>query len=112
MRQITTLNDTSKQQFRFSIDGYDAAEIYLEFKPQQEGWFMNLIWGDVFTLNQTRVVVSPNLLRQFVNVLPFGITIVGPEAIDPFSIDAWLNGWEFYVLDQDDLDQVEDLYVR
>lgn len=112
MRQITTLNDSNKQQFRFSIDGYDAAEVYLEFKPQQQGWFMNLSWGDVFTLNQTRVVVSPNLLRQFVNVLPFGITIVGPDAIDPFAVDSWLNGWEFYVLDQDDLEQVEALYVR
>lgn len=112
MRQITTLNDSNKQQFRFSIDGYDSAEVYLEFKPQQYAWFMNLTWGNVFSLYQTRIVVSPNLLRQFINVLPFGITIVGPSAIDPYAVDAWLNGWKFYVLDSTDLADVEAIYVR
>lgn len=112
MRQITTLNDSFKQQFRFTIDGYDSAEVYLEFKPQQYAWFMNLTWGEAFLLYQTRVVVSPNLLRQFKNIIPFGILIVGPDAIDPYSNDAWLNGWQFLVLDQSDFEDVEALYVR
>jgi hypothetical protein len=111
MRQIVTLNDAYKQTFRFSIEGYDAVEIALEFKPLQYAWFMNLTWGE-FSLYGERVAVSPNLLRQFSHLLPFGILITGVDAIDPFANDSWLNGWGFYMLDETDMADIEALYVR
>lgn len=111
MRQITTLNDAYKQTFKFSIDGYDFVEIALEFKSLQYAWFITLNWGE-FSLNNERVAVSPNLLRQFSKMLPFGILITGVDAVDPFSNDAWLNGWNFYMLDETDMADVEDIYVR
>lgn len=111
MRQITTLNDAYNQTFRISIEGYDAAEVTLEFKPLQQSWFMSLNWG-TFSINQERIAASPNLLRQFKNIIPFGILISGPDAIDPFAVDAWLTGWNFYILDATDLEDVEALYVR
>lgn len=111
MRQIEKLDDTAKQVFRVSIDGYDEVEISLEFKPLQYAWFMSLTWG-TFSLNNERVAISPNLLRQFQNILPFGIQISNVDAIDPFSKDAWLSGWEMYILSEDELVEVEALYVK
>jgi hypothetical protein len=112
MRQITTLNNFYKQVFRVSIDGYSAVEISLEFKPQQYAWFMSLTWGD-FSLNNERVAIAPNLLRQFKNILPFGIMISNNVTIvDPFSVDAWLSGLEMYLLSESELDDVEAVYVK
>lgn len=112
MNQITTLNDGYKQQFRYVISGYDAVEITLEFRPQQYSWFMNVVFGNFQVYNE-RVAISPNLLRQFKNKIPFGILVTGPDAIDPFANDSWLNGWNFYMLDQADILDIEStLYVR
>lgn len=112
MRKITTLNNFYKQIFRVSIDGYSAVEISLEFKPQQFAWFVSLTWG-TFSLNNERVAISPNLLRQFKNIIPFGIMISNTTAvIDPFSKDSWLEGWEMYILSEDELVEVEAIYVK
>lgn len=111
MRQITTINDYPKQSFFITIENYESAEVTLEFKPLQQGWFLSLNWGSV-GIKQMRVVAAPNILGQFSNVLPFGIAISGVDDIDPFAIDAWLTGWKFYVLDQNDLAEVEALYVQ
>ena len=106
MRKITILNDSPKQTFKYNIDGYDAVEIYLEFKPQQYSWFFNLTWG-TFKLFGERVAVSPNLLRQFKDLLPFGIMIEGENALDPFEIDSWINKNNFYFLTSDEVLTVE-----
>lgn len=112
MRKVTSLNDTYKQQFQFLISGYDSVDIIIEFKPLQEGWFFqSIIWGN-FSVYQERIGVSPNLLRQWANVIPFGILVIGPDAIDPFSQDAWLQGWEMHILDETEIIEVEALYVR
>lgn len=110
MREITTINDYPKQSFFITIENYEAAEIILEFKSSQVGWFLSMNWGTL-GIKQMRVVASPNILSQFANVIPFGITITGPDSIDPFSLDAWLTGWKFYILDEIDLPDVEALYV-
>lgn len=112
MRQITTLNDEYKQKFKFPISGYSDVFISIEFKPNQFAWFMNLTWDD-FVLNNERLGVHPNLLRQFRNILKFGICITHPAHLDPYDRTAWLNGWSFYMLDEDDIEYVEDtFYVR
>lgn len=111
MYLISVLNDRPKQTFKAVIDGYDTATITLEFKPEQLGWFMSIVWG-TFELYNERVATSPNLLRQFSNIIPFGILIDGVNAIDPLKIDSWVTDNNFYILDKSDLDEVEALYVK
>jgi hypothetical protein len=106
MLEITCLNDDPKQQFNLLIENYDSAVIYLEYKPQQSGWFFNLTWGD-FSLNSERVATSPNLLRQFKNILPFGLMITGHDSIEPFLQDCWITSHKIYLLDETDLENVE-----
>lgn len=43
------------------------------FIPMQQGWFItNLTYQD-FVLNGLRITVSPNMLNQFRNQIPFGL---------------------------------------
>lgn len=106
------LSEAPKQQFNAPITGgYDTAEIYLEFKPLQNAWFMDLTWGD-FVLKNERVSNSPNLLRQFRDLIPFGIFVAGRDDIDPLLITSWTGDNEFWILDSTDLEYVETLYER
>lgn len=107
MRQITGLTNDTKQQFDAVIEGYDVANIYLEYKPNQFGWFMDVTWGE-FSTNNLRVTVGPNILRQFKNIIPFGIAISGVDSVDPVTVDDWLGHNVFYILDETDKALVED----
>lgn len=111
MRQILVLNDLPKQSFRIAIENYDFAEITIEFSSTQYAWYFSLTWGETFQSKNDRIACSPNLLRQYSDLIPFGILIKGPDSIDPFSVKAWINGWEMYFLDSTDLIDVEALYV-
>jgi hypothetical protein len=112
MIEITALTNSPKQKFNLVIDGYDVAKIYLEFKPQQEGWFLSLNWGDSFSIKNERVSTSPNLLRQFKNILPFGLLISGTDEIDPITIDSWVKTNQMILIEQGELDDIEALYVK
>ncbi len=109
MRQIVVLNDIAKQNFKVSIANYDFVDVTLEFSRSQYSWYMSIKWGDAFEVNNDRVACSPNLLRQYRDIIPFGFLIRGPDSIDPFAIDAWMNGWGIYILDETDLIDVESL---
>jgi hypothetical protein len=112
MKKIITLSNDSKQVFKFAIDGYEAVEITLEFKPSQNAWYYSILWG-TFQVKNGRLVTGLNLLRQYRNIIPFGILVYHPENIDPMTIDDWtLNGYEFYMLDETDIAAVEDYYVK
>lgn len=112
MKKIVTLSNDSKQVFKWAIDGYDAAEISVEFKQSQNAWFYSILWGD-FQVKNGKVVTGLNLLRQYRNLIPFGILVYHPEMLDPMTIDDWtVNGYEFYMLDATDLDLVEEVYVK
>ena len=112
MIEITALTNSPKQRFNLVIEGYDVAKIYLEFKSQQEGWFISLDWGDSFSIKNERVSTSPNLLRQFKNILPFGLLISGVDAIDPVTIDSWVQTNKMYLIEETELDDIEALYVK
>lgn len=111
MREIGSLNDSPKQKFRYSLDGYEPVEFTIEFREQQYSWFMNMVWGD-FSMYNERIAIAPNLLRQFRNTLPFGIMIIGPDNVDPFSVTAWMDGWKFIMLDETDVADIEEYYVK
>jgi hypothetical protein len=112
MRQISSLSDAPRQQFSYVIDNYEPVNVYLEFVALQYSWFMTITWGN-FSLYNERVAVSPNLLRQFKNIIPFGIMITGENDIDPFAVDSWITKNKFYFLSQDDVESIESgLYVR
>lgn len=111
MRLINSLTDEAKQKFSVAIDGYDSASIFIEFKPQQQGWFMTISWGD-WQLSNQRISTSPNILRQFKNRIPFGIAISGVDGIDPVFKDSWISLNAFYVLDSADVETAEGAYAR
>ena len=72
-----------------------------------ERWIMNVTYGD-FVVNGVGICCLPNLLRQWVNIIPFGIACVADNAVDPFNIDDFSSGRVLlYVLTPADIASIE-----
>jgi hypothetical protein len=108
-RIITALTDDPKQIFYAVIAGYDVAKITLEWKPNQYGWFMSLIWG-TFSVNNIRLCNYPNVLYQWKKVLPFGVAITGVNGQDPLVFNAWTTNNKFYLIDATDISEQEAIF--
>jgi hypothetical protein len=78
VQQLTS--DPSQQQNLILADG-TILSMSLYFSQQQAGWFCSLSYGSSFVLNGFRIVVSPNILRQWQNVVPFGLSCFSPSGV-------------------------------
>lgn len=108
---LTGLTDQPNQQYPITLPDGSAATLTLGFWPQQNGWFYNLAWSGrtpAFALNGQQLVVSPNLLRQWRNVLPFGLGVVTNDGLDPTDQEDFVNGnCTLFLLDTSDIATAE-----
>jgi hypothetical protein len=107
MLLINEITDEPRQQHLLTVDGYGYATLLLEWRPEQYGWFFTLSWGTFQTTNE-RVTASQNILRQYQNILPFGVAVNTTNLQDPMTQDAFLTGVaSLYLLNADDAAYVE-----
>ena len=85
MKQIQGLTSQPKQQFTIPLTDGSRVSAYLEYRAQQTGWFLDLTWQD-WTLNGLRVTASPNILRQWQNVIPFGLSVLTSGNVEPLNL--------------------------
>jgi hypothetical protein len=103
MIQITEISSEPKQNHVLSLDQYNTINLYLEWKPQQQGWFYTVSWQG-FSTNLQRIVYGLNLLRQYKNIIPFGIAVTTSNGLDPLTQDSFSSGVaSFYLMGADDV---------
>ena len=79
----------------------------LRFMPRIQRWEMGVTWND-FDVEGIGVVCSMNLLRQFRNVIPFGISCITMNSLDPYRQQDFVNQVaNLYLLTSADVAQVE-----
>lgn len=92
MLLIQPLTQAPKQQLTIVLPNGNTATMTIYFVPIQQGWFItNLTYGD-FVLNGIRIVVSPNILNQFRNLIPFGIACFSDGNREPSLIQDFQSG--------------------
>lgn len=107
MRQLTGFTDQPRQASIVTIDDGSRATLLLEYKPNQNGWFFSITRED-FVLNGVRLVPSPNILRQWKELLPFGLLVATTNNAEPFNQSDFADGFcELYLLDADEVEEVE-----
>jgi len=107
---ISEITNEPAQEHTFNIPGRERAVFTIVFRPEQFGWFYSLNWGS-FVLNNSRIVFSQNLLRQFKNIIPFGIAVTTNNKLDPLTIDAFSSGVaQLYLLSADEVEDLEETY--
>lgn len=92
MQIIQNISANARQSMNIVLDDGTSFFMLLYFRPMQKGWFIEqLTYGDV-TIRNLRIVVSPNFLYQWRNVLPFGLACFSTASREPSLIQDFSSG--------------------
>lgn len=95
-------NSASQQMVLTGIPGVQI-DMTLRFMPRVQRWIMGVTYND-FSCQGVAVVNSLNILRQYENVLPFGICCIRADGLDPYQIGDFQDlSSNLYLLDQADI---------
>lgn len=90
VKQITS--DPQQKQIAILPDG-TFFTMTIEFKPMQFGWFLTSFTYLNFTINGLRICVSPNMLYQFKNQIPFGLACFTTDGNEPTQQEDFSSGY-------------------
>ena len=107
MKKLDRLTDQPKQRYSVPLDDGGTFTIELIYLARPQLWMMNIAQGD-FKLNGVVMTTYPNLLRQYKNLIQFGLMVVTADGTDPMYLDDFVTGRVgLYQLEQDDVDYIE-----
>lgn len=108
MKIITGLSEQPKQQSTLVLADGTRAVWSLSYVSQQTGWFYDLSWNGTVIATGQRMVSSPNILRQYINKISFGIAVISPNQLEPTTQTALVDGTvTCYLLEGTDLQTIE-----
>lgn len=91
MLLINRITEDAIQRIFLTGLGGERIQMILRFMPSQEAWYADFQRG-TFDAKGIRVVNSINLLRQFKNIIGFGIACDTINGLDPIRPDDFLSG--------------------
>lgn len=110
MRQITGLTSDANQSQNIILPDGSNAPFSMTYFDNQQGWFFNLSYGANFSLVNRRLVVSPNMLRPWRGIIPFGLALMTTDSYEPIFITDFISGRAIlYVLDSNDVQHYENI---
>ena len=108
MQRITSLTSYPNQQMQLVLDNNETADFNLYYNGRVQGWFFNLEYKDLI-IKGTKVVLHPNILRQFRNNIPFGIRFEAKSKVEPFQDTSFSSGdCIMYILNSDEVQETEE----
>ena len=107
MKQIDSLTNAPRQNWQIVLDDGSLVDFTMWYCDNQKGWFYSFAYG-TFVVSSRRMVTSPNMLRQFREIIPFGLAIYTTDEQEPVTVEDFVNGRAyFYVLNASDVAAVE-----
>lgn len=112
MNILNKITNLPQQTFFLTGNAGQVITLALRFLPSQNSWIMDLSYGD-FQANGIAVVASPNLLRNYRNIIPFGMACFVTDGLDPYYIDDFSSQRvALYLMDATDVQTVETQYFN
>lgn len=106
------INDISNDPFQtMTVVTEEGLSFYLElyFIPLQLMWTIQKIVFNEQEINGIRICSSPNMLRQFKNLFPFGIACITEGNREPMFIDDFSSGAsKLYLINENEVQEYED----
>lgn len=107
MTLIDNLTNFANQQTTLILDDGTTVDLVLLFNAATDRWVMSVTYLDKI-IESLGLCTLPNVLRQWMNVLPFGIACVTADQTDPFDINDFSTGRvKLYLLTAADVAQIE-----
>lgn len=113
MQVITTLTNYPNQRHQLVISDGTSANFHLYYSVRQRSWYFDIEYQDTI-INGNKVVLTPNALRQFKNIFPFGLMFYTDGYVEPFRLEDFSSGRvKMAILDSEEVEQIEkDVYNR
>lgn len=110
IQRITS--DASQRQSLILHTG-NVMNFDIVYSDSQQGWFItNLVYGS-FVLKGIRIIVSPNMLNQFRNLIDFGLGCFTKEKREPTLLqDFSSKNFNLYILTKEDVGVYNKLLSR
>jgi hypothetical protein len=113
MKQLTIISDDPSQNFSFSLDDGSVVQASWNYVPGNPYgyWNYSLSYAVAnWAVNNQQIVNSPNLLRKYRNVIPFGLSITTIDGYEIINQSDFVSGRaSVFVLNPDDILAVETL---
>ena len=107
MQEITTLTSSPNQLHTLVLENNEKVDFRLYYLARQEAWFFDFTYNDLI-VNCSKVVLTPNALRQFRKTIPFGIAFMADGFVEPFQLTDFSSGRvKMYILNADEIKQIE-----
>ena len=91
MQLLNNLTDAADQQMTITLSDGSTAQLEFIYRPGVQRWFLNVI-HPFLTLNGFGITQGPNILRQWRNIIPFGICVQSVDLIDPIQSTDFKTG--------------------
>lgn len=113
MIEVTTLTGYPNQIHKLLLENRETADFRLYFYARQYSWYYDITYKDI-TIKGSKVVLTPNSLRQFKNILPFGLAFYSDSFVEPFKLDDFVSGRiKMGILNKDEVQEIEsEIYNR
>ena len=107
MQQLNSFSDNADQIVSFPLADGTTVTMEWIYRAGSQRWTIN-IQHPSLTLNGVNVCVGPNILRQWRNLIPFGIAVTSSTGLDPINATDLEDGTvSIFMLDAAEVDQVE-----
>lgn len=107
-RLIDIITNDPKQDLKLILEDGSKLQLKLVYIENQQGWFYSFIHPKL-TVNNRRLVNSPNMLRQFRDIINFGLCCIVSDGSEPIFLDDFKNKRAlFYTLNSTDVTTVEE----
>ncbi len=107
MQKITTLTSSPNQRHQLILENNETVDFRLYYSGRMQAWYFDFTYKDL-TVNCSKVVLSPNTLRNFKRLIPFGIAFATDGYVEPFQITDFSSGRvSMYVLNSEDVETIE-----
>jgi hypothetical protein len=113
MQFLNQITDDPNQSYTLTTDDSKIVLLDLIYLPTQKFWIANITYELInFQLNGFKIVNNLNLLKQFINILPFGLTCYSDDFVDPFLLDDFSNQRSrLYLLNATEIQNIQTIFT-
>lgn len=109
MQIITSLTNEPKQRCQLVLENNETVDFRLYYLSRMQSWYYDFTYRDL-TVKGSKVVLTPNSIRQFRRILPFGLTFFADSEVQPFSITDFSDGRvQLGILNSQEVQEVEEI---
>jgi hypothetical protein len=89
----------------------ETFDFALRYDASSQKWYYSIEKDDLI-INNTAFVLHPNILRQFKNIINFGLAVIAIDGVDPAFENDFIERVSVYILDSDEVEEVEERYFN